>query len=60
MLLIYLIKNDGDLLTECDFLRSDINRLNLEPKTILMEQIEDYLEHIKKEEESKIERILIK
>ena len=30
VLLLFLFKNDNDLLTECGFLKDDINRLNLE------------------------------
>ena len=58
VLLIFLIKNDSDLLNECGFLKNDINRLNLEIRNILMEQNEGYLEYAKKEEGSKIEKIL--
>ena len=46
VLLMLLIKNDEHLLKECGFLKSDINRLNLEFKNILMEQNEEYLEYI--------------
>ena len=60
VLLMFLIKNDNDLLTECGFLKDDINRLNLEFKNILMEQNEEYLDYIKNEEESIIEKILNK
>ena len=48
VLLMFLIKNDNDLLTECGFLKDDITRLNLEFKDILMEQNEEYLNYIKK------------
>ena len=41
-------------------LKDDINRLNLEFKNILMEQSEEYLDYIKNEEESIIEKILNK
>ena len=60
VLLIFLIKIDEDLLKECGFLKSDINRLNLEFKIVLMEQNEEYLDQIKNEEESIIEKILNK
>ena len=30
VLLMFLLKNDNDFLTECGFLKHDINRLNLE------------------------------
>ena len=60
VLLIFLIKNDNDLLTECGFLKDDINRLNKEFKNILIEQNEEYLDYIKNEEESIVERFLNK
>ena len=44
VLLICLIKNDGDSINECGFLKSDINRLCLEYKNILMEQNEEFSE----------------
>ena len=58
--LIFLIKKDNNLLTECGFLKYDINRLYLEFKKILIEQNEEYLDYIKNEEESIIEKILNK
>ena len=60
VLLIFLIQNDKNLLNECGFLKRDINRLNLELKNILIEQNEVYLDYIKNEEESLIEKILNK
>ena len=60
VLLIFLIKNDNDLLTESGFLKDDINRLNKEFKKILIEQNEEYLDYIKNEEESIVERFLNK
>ena len=56
----YLIKNDVDFSKECGFLMSDISRLNLEFKNILLEQNEEHLDYIKNEEESIFERILSK
>ena len=58
--LIFLIKNDKDLLEECGFLKSHINRLCLEFRKILIEQNEDYSDHIKNQEEALIERFLDK
>ena len=55
--LMFSIKNDKALITECGFLKDDIIRLNLEFKNILMEQNEEYLDYIKNEEESIIEKI---
>ena len=60
LLLTFSIKKDLDLLNECGFLKNDIIRLNKEFKFDLMEQNEKYLDYIKNEEESIIERILNK
>ena len=60
VLLIFLIKNDKNLLNEIGFSQRDINRLSIEFKNILIEEFEDYLDHIKNEEESIIEKILDK
>ena len=60
ILLIFLIQNDKNLLKEIGFSKNDINLLNLEFKNILLEQNEDYLDYIKNEEESIIEKILNK
>ena len=60
VLLMFLIKNDKDLLLEIDFSERDINHLNLEFENILIEQHEECLEYIKNEEESIIEKILNK
>ena len=59
-LLMFLIKNDNDLLNECGFLKNTIYSLNREFKNLLMEQNGEYLEEIKYEEESIIERFPIK
>ena len=59
-LLLFLFKNNSDLLNELGFLKSDINRLNEEFKNILMEENEENLDYIKNEEEAFIERILNK
>ena len=42
VLLLFLIKNDNALLTECGFLKDDINHLILDFKNKLMEQNEEY------------------
>ena len=60
VLLIYLKKNDGDFINESGFLKSDTNCLCLEFKIFLMKRNEKYLDYIKKEEESVLERILNK
>ena len=60
VLLMFLIKNDVNFVYECGFLRGDINFLYKEFKNILLELNEDYLDHIKNEEEAIIEKILNK
>ena len=55
--LIFLIKNDADLISECGYLKNDNNSLNKQYKTFLMEQNEEYLGHIKNQEKSIIEKI---
>ena len=60
VLLFFLIQNDKDLLKECGFLKNDVHRLSLEFKNILMEENEEYLDGIKNEEVSIIEKILNK
>ena len=60
LLLIFLIKNDDDLLTEYGFVKTDIERLNLEFKNILSEQFDEYYSYVKTQEESITERILNK
>ena len=60
VLLIFLIQNDKSLLKEIGFSKNDINRLNLEFKKILLEQNEEYLDYIKNEEESVLEKFLNK
>ena len=57
---MFSIKKDNDFSTECGFLKSDINRLCTEYKNILIEQNEEYLNYIKNQEESIIEKILKK
>ena len=58
VLLIFLIQNDNELLTECGFSKNDINLLNLEFKNILIEQNEEYLAYIKNQEESILEMFM--
>ena len=57
---MFLIKIDVNNLYECGFLKGDIIFLYEEFKNILIELNEDYLDHIKNQEESIIERILNK
>ena len=58
VLLIFLIRNDKNLLKEIGFSKNDINQLNLEFKNILLEVYEEYLDYIKNEEESVLEKFL--
>ena len=60
VLLMFLIKDDKNLLKEVGFSKNDINSLSLEFKNILLEEYEVYLDYIKNEEESIIERFLNK
>ena len=58
VLLVFLIKNDVNMLYECGFLKGDINFLYKEFKNILLELNEENLDHIKNQEEAIIEKIL--
>ena len=60
VLLIFLIQNDKNLLKEIGFSKNDINLLNLEFKNILLEEFENYLEYVKDQEESVLEKFLNK
>ena len=60
VLLIILIQNDKNLLKEIGFSKNDINSLNLELKNILLQEFEDYLDYIKNQEESILEKFLNK
>ena len=60
VLLMFLIKDDKNLLKEIGFSKSDLNLLSLEFKNILLEEYENYLDYIKNEEESVIETFLNK
>ena len=55
VLITFLIKNDVDLLKDCVFLKSVINRLFKKFRKVLMEKNEQNLDHIKNEEESILE-----
>ena len=56
----FLIKKVNELLTECGILKNDINSLNKEFRNVSIEQNEEYLDHIRKQEESIIEKFLKK
>ena len=58
ILLIFLIQNDKKLLKEVGFSNKDLNLLNLEFKNILLEEFENYLDYIKNQEESILEKFL--
>ena len=60
VLLIFIIQNDKNLLKEIGFSKADINSLNLVFKNILLEEYEDYLDYIKDQEESVLEKFLNK
>ena len=59
VLLMFLIKNDAIFSTNVDFnLKCDFNFLYKEFKNILLELNEEYLDHIKNQEESILENFL--
>ena len=60
VLLRFLYKNDVNLLYECGFLEGDTIFLYTEFKNILLELNEVYLDHIKNDEESMLEKFLNK
>ena len=60
MLLIFLIQNDKNLLHEIGFSERDINHLNLEFENNLKDQHEEYLDYVKNQEESILEKFLNK
>ena len=47
VLLIFLIQNDKNLLREVGLSKHDINQLNFELKTVLLNQHDEYLDYIK-------------
>ena len=60
VLLTILIQNDKNLLLVIRFSQRDIDRLILEFKNILLEQHENYLDYVKDQEESILEKFLNK
>ena len=60
VLLIFLIQNDKNLLKEIGFGKNDINHLSIEFKNILLEEFDYYIDYIKNEEESILEKFLNK
>ena len=57
---MFLIKIDVNFLYECGFLKGDMDFLYKEFQNLLLELNEDYLDHIKNEEESILEKFLNK
>ena len=60
VLLIFLTQNDKNLLKEIGFSKNDIILLYLEFKNFLLEEFESYLDYIKDQEESILEKFLNK
>ena len=60
VLLIFLIQNDKNLLKEIGFSKKDINHLKFQFKNILIEEHENFLDYIKDQEESILEKFLNK
>ena len=58
VLLIILIKDDRNLLKEIRFSKNSIIQLSLEFNNILIKEHENYLDYVKDQEESIIERVL--
>ena len=59
VLLMFLIHNDKSLLHEIGFSERGISRIIIVFKNILKEQLEEYLDYIKNQEESFLEKFLI-
>ena len=60
VLLMFLIKDDKNLIKEIGFSKNNFNQLSIELKNILLEEYENYLDYIKDQEESIIEKFLNK
>ena len=56
VLIRFLIKNYEDILHKIGFSERDTNRLNVEFKKTLINQHENYLDYVKDQEESIIEK----
>ena len=56
VLLLFLIKNGVNLSCECGFLKGDINLLYKEYENILLQLNEEYLDHIKNQQELFLEK----
>ena len=55
---VYLVKTDRNLLHENGFVKCDHDHLCLEFKNILLDHMEEYLEHINNREEAIFENVL--
>ena len=60
VLLVFLIENDKNLLKEIGFTKNDIKVINLEFKNILIKRYEEFLDYVKDQEESILEKFLNK
>ena len=60
VLFMFLIKNDVNFLYDCGLLKGDIVFLDEGFKNILLELNEDYIDHIKNQEERTLEKFLNK
>ena len=60
ILLLFLIKDHKGFLLEISFSERDISCLNSEFRNVLKKQLEEYLDFVKNQEESIIERFLNK
>ena len=58
VLLMFSIENDVNLLYECGFLKGDLHYLYKKFKNILLALNQEYLDYIKYDEESILEKIL--
>ena len=59
VLLIFLIQNDKNLLKEIGFSKKDINHLYFQFKKILIEEHENFLDYIKDQEQSILEKFFL-
>ena len=58
--LMFLIKDDKNLLKDVDFSKNDVNLLYSEFKNSLLEEYENYLDYVKDQEERIFEKTLNK
>ena len=60
VLLMFVIRNEVNLLYECGFMKGDIHYLYKNFKIFLLELNEEYLDNIKNQEKSVLEKFLNK